>query len=142
MGTPHKYADVIKAWADGEAIQFRIDPFMDWKDLRLATDPESGPAFLQGYEFRLKPDPYQHLKDAQAAGKRVQFFNRVSMEWEDGLGEPGFWLFSEPVERYRVVETEEIGFTLVGPMGTIEVKVNVEFAGNDVLDVKVSEFTQ
>lgn len=142
MGAPHKYADVIKAWADGAAIQSRVNAAMDWKDLRLATDPESGPAFHQGYEYRLKPDPYQHLKDAQAAGKRVQCLAVSCDRWFNDPDPASGWSFTEDPSCYRIVETEEIECSLVGPMGVIEVKVNVEFAGDDVLDVKVTGFEQ
>ncbi len=34
MNKPHKYADVIKAWADGEEIQHRFSPEYAWRDWR------------------------------------------------------------------------------------------------------------
>lgn len=33
MGTKHKHAEVIKAWADGEVVQFRNKDYSGWTDL-------------------------------------------------------------------------------------------------------------
>ena len=33
MGTPHKHAVLIKAWADGAEIQVRISAFGTWRDV-------------------------------------------------------------------------------------------------------------
>lgn len=51
---PHKWAEVIKAWADGKPIQFRIKNGAFWIDIEfdggipLFNDPMR--------EFRLKPE--------------------------------------------------------------------------------------
>jgi len=46
--TPHKHSEVIKAWADGESIQFRTAPSVEWHDV---NDPMWSPE----YQYRVKP---------------------------------------------------------------------------------------
>lgn len=48
---PHKYAEVIKAWADGALIQYKsqLDK-CEWKD-------DNFPTFETNYEWRMKPEP-------------------------------------------------------------------------------------
>ena len=50
--TPHKHADMIKAWADGANIEFRSSPECTWRDLRSET-----PSWLTTTEYRVKPEP-------------------------------------------------------------------------------------
>jgi hypothetical protein len=48
---PHKYAEIIKAWADGAQIQWR-DPKYDefgWEDIKE-------PSWLTFLEYRIKPE--------------------------------------------------------------------------------------
>ncbi len=52
MKKPHKHAEMIKAWADGEAIQYRNDPCDEWHDLA-----SNYPSWIPGCEFRIKPEP-------------------------------------------------------------------------------------
>jgi hypothetical protein len=48
MGTPHKHAELIKAWADGTGIQY-LTAHGDWID---APDP----CWTHlGFKFRIKP---------------------------------------------------------------------------------------
>lgn len=49
---PHVHAEIIKAWADGETIQFR-NGRGDWYDLKQ----EDTPGFHVCYEYRIKPEP-------------------------------------------------------------------------------------
>ncbi len=51
MKTPHKHAEIIKAWADGEPIQFYYDEEKEWKDCDL--QPSWHPLNL----YRIKPEP-------------------------------------------------------------------------------------
>lgn len=63
---PHKWAEVIKAWADGKPIQFRISELGDWEDyhpdqLRKSNasalfHPFDVPRF-DLFEWRVKPEP-------------------------------------------------------------------------------------
>jgi hypothetical protein len=49
MGTRHKHADVIIAWANGEKIQFKYEGG-GWAD-ETATSPE----WFDDFEYRIKP---------------------------------------------------------------------------------------
>lgn len=57
MNKPHKYADVIKAWADGKDIQYSSEPlgkieWKDWKDYMYRN-----PFFPDEQElWRIKPE--------------------------------------------------------------------------------------
>lgn len=50
MPTPHKHAAVIKAWADGQEVQVRLngDGGYLWKDI-------DRPTFREECEYRVKP---------------------------------------------------------------------------------------
>lgn len=52
MKTPHKHAELIKAWADGAQIQYKSQLLAErgWVD-----DPH--PSFDVDYEWRIKPEP-------------------------------------------------------------------------------------
>lgn len=52
MKTPHKHAEVIKAWADGATIQVR-DP-SDAEDTWEDTDQSQ---WFEDWEYRIKPEP-------------------------------------------------------------------------------------
>ena len=70
MGTPHKHAELIKAWADGAEIQYRFHSNAPWVD-------KEKPVWDLGNEYRIKPktiryrnylwqDPY--YKDTKHVG--------------------------------------------------------------------------
>ena len=48
MKTPHKHADLIKAWADGAEIEMRLSNGK-WG--------EAKPSWDEGIEYRVKPEP-------------------------------------------------------------------------------------
>ena len=48
---PHKHAELIKAWADGETIQQKFNG--EWIDWSLYTSPEWFPET----QYRIKPEP-------------------------------------------------------------------------------------
>ena len=58
---PHKHAELIKAWADGAEIEYRIysvDSWTDWKDCvepTWITDWD--------FEYRIKPEPKPDVED-------------------------------------------------------------------------------
>lgn len=63
---PRAHAEVIKAWADGAQIEYRSPGAVKWID---APDP----AFIEDYEYRVKPDdPYQ--EGIAAARAEVSFW--------------------------------------------------------------------
>lgn len=49
MQTPHKHADVIKAWADGAKIQFRSYDNEQWENVRA-------PVWSEHKQYRVKPE--------------------------------------------------------------------------------------
>lgn len=60
MPTPHKWADVIKAWADGKNIQFAnrfTEGWVDWTEGR----PNMQPQFNQNL-WRVKPDTIKYRR--------------------------------------------------------------------------------
>jgi hypothetical protein len=50
MKTPHKHAELIKAWADGATIEVRMGSDDDW--MKLAPHPA-----WDSVEYRIKPEP-------------------------------------------------------------------------------------
>lgn len=47
--TPHKHAAVIKAWADGATVQYKVHG--DWRDCGAA------PGWFKDEKYRVKPEP-------------------------------------------------------------------------------------
>lgn len=47
---PHKHAEIIKLWADGAVIEFRVHDADSW-----ATVNE--PSWVVHYQYRIKPEP-------------------------------------------------------------------------------------
>jgi len=50
MNKRHKHYDVIVAWADGKAIQFKGRDWFDWAN-------DCPPSFDEDMEYRIKPEP-------------------------------------------------------------------------------------
>ena len=51
---PHKYADAIKAWADGKTVQYK---YLDWNDREWEDNEMTLPRFDIGdLEWRVKPE--------------------------------------------------------------------------------------
>ena len=48
MGTPHKHAALIKAWADGAEIQWRSESHPGWEDAKT-------PNWYDNFDYRIKP---------------------------------------------------------------------------------------
>lgn len=48
--TPHKHAELIKAWADGAEIQFKSQGSTDWRDV-------SSPQWNPDCQYRINPAP-------------------------------------------------------------------------------------
>ena len=60
MPTPHKHAEIIKAWAEGAQIQVLIDTYppsgeveQTWKDF----GKDIAPIWVPSYQYRIKPEP-------------------------------------------------------------------------------------
>lgn len=52
MKTPHKHAELIKAWADGHQIQYRHNGQMGWTSIG-----DYPPEWSLNTEYRIKPEP-------------------------------------------------------------------------------------
>lgn len=50
MGTPHKHAELIKAWADGAEIQWFNSIEKSWWDIK-------NPMWSSKTQYRIKPEP-------------------------------------------------------------------------------------
>lgn len=46
--TPHKHAGLIKAWADGATIEWKLQHQTEWSVVAC-------PTWHEGYEYRIKP---------------------------------------------------------------------------------------
>lgn len=89
MSKPHKHADVIKAWADGKAVQvaFYPEPTHDdplaqrepnWRDVTSLV-----PTFSSDMLYRIKPEPleWQAEREAFARGEKIEWRRVGSVEW-------------------------------------------------------------
>ena len=77
MKTPHKHAELIKAWADGAEIECRFNKDDNW-------DPVNPPNWDHKYEYRIKPEPkpdivrYRYVYEDALIGLRVSTDQTVS----------------------------------------------------------------
>jgi len=86
MGQPHKWAEVIKAWADGAEIEFKnvydewvplINPFWDnTHEYRIKPQPQYLYVFANGIETLVSVDEGKYYKDLPLIGK-------IKLETED-----------------------------------------------------------
>ncbi len=62
----HRWAEAIRAWANGEIIQSRRFGSLHWKDYEREKDSEWSPAFnSSSYEWRVKPSEKVVLKEIE-----------------------------------------------------------------------------
>lgn len=107
---PHKWAEVIKAWADGKPIQFKGNGFSDWVDydpdaLRNSQAsahffPFDIPRFDLDFEWRVKPDDI-----FITAMVYLDIDNFIQLSFQD---EPNLRLEFDPDTR-KLVKAEVIG---------------------------------
>lgn len=77
MKTPHKHAELIKAWADGKQIQFKVlGSDGDWLD---SIGPEN-PSWSDLLEYRIKPEA------PKWPVTRMDGFELAQI-WNDSIGE-------------------------------------------------------
>ena len=112
INNPHKHAAVIKAWADGAAIEYR--PSTD-----QAFEVLDYPAFDGLGEYRVKPAPVKHkwqdCIDAQDAGKQMQLKGPCQEDWEDARG----WLMFNDVETLYRVKPKTVNYRLAVVKGVL-----------------------
>lgn len=91
MTTPHKWAEVIKAWADGKEIQFRPrrPEGEAWEDFFTPRCPRrASPDFNNSYyEWRIKPE------------KKSIWINIYPYSTHHRRS-PGFWSTKEQADDY------------------------------------------
>lgn len=94
MPTPHKHAELIKAWADGAQIQVLTEDYgqsgetgNSWKDF----GKDVAPGWVPSYQYRIKPEPQiidGWIGRACQSGHRnfhinsphdIQYFNRCTI---------------------------------------------------------------
>jgi hypothetical protein len=79
MKTPHKHAELIKAWADGAIIQYKIGN--EWVDL-------IGPVVIGWYEtgqYRITPEPKPDYSDS-AYGYERRVLDKVMLTFDGETG--------------------------------------------------------
>jgi hypothetical protein len=102
MGTPHKHAALIKAWADGAEIEVRYPSCRGgWTNWKGSTNPTWNPEL----EYRIKPHKHQALMDAYANGAKIQISHKGvwltcggDPLWEESLE----YRIKPPTKKYRL----------------------------------------
>lgn len=82
MNTPHKNAEVIKAWADGKEIQYRFEDGK-WHDFEHCGT--AGPWISDSPQWRIKPQKRELWLNVRADGKA---FDHPSREEADRCAGP------------------------------------------------------
>lgn len=104
MGTPHKHAEVIKAWADGAQIQFRYPPrYPNWADV------DGNPEWYSDMEYRVKPKKVTKKRwyRTYREGNEIKVYTTDTDIWVDGLIEwPPRHSWLMPSYDYILIETE------------------------------------
>ena len=80
MGTPHKHAAIIKAWADGKDIEF-LDRLSQEPKWRAATCP----SWSLDTEYRVKPEAKPDTVSYYNAAYTNAFVRRTAKYHEDIL---------------------------------------------------------
>jgi len=57
MPTPHKHAELIKAWADGATIQVLTDDTGPSGETGNSWKTTAYPGWFTTYQYRIKPEP-------------------------------------------------------------------------------------
>ena len=108
---PHKYADAIKAWADGKPIQYKPNKESTWINYdpdysrRLGINQEfysSDVPKFDKFEWRVKP---KHIVAHICAFVRDDFIKSIGIS---SLEEPNLQLEFDP-ETKRLIKAEVIG---------------------------------
>ena len=75
MKTPHKHAELIKAWADGAEIEYC--------DLDAPWHIRSNPNWLGRGEYRIKPEPKPDVVEKYKADAGLKYgCVRIAEHWE------------------------------------------------------------
>lgn len=85
---PHKYAELIKAWADGAEIEMYFPNQEVWHFL-------AQPRWLDEYQYRIKPEPKPDVVRYTNIIQRGEFdvyinkclVNNLKLTWDGNTGE-------------------------------------------------------
>lgn len=75
MGTPHKHAEAIKAWADGAKIEYRRSPQHHWEPAY-----DNRPHWLHDFEYRAKSEPVVEVKYGYIKGDRSTVVGLIQVQ--------------------------------------------------------------
>lgn len=100
---PHKWAEIIKAWADGKPIQYK---YLDWKDSEWKDNDMPLPRFDIGdLEWRVKP---KNIVVKTKLGYEIDSFTGWGKLVQDTGVKPNIRFEFDP-ETLKLVKVEMIG---------------------------------
>lgn len=98
MTTVHKWANEIKAWADGATVQvYCCSRWQLWTDVHDGLCPDWG---NDNYCFRIKPEP-QYPVTSYSEEDLISVFSRYSVEGKGNLTS----IANAAIKRY-IIDTE------------------------------------
>ena len=100
---PHKYAAVIKAWADGAGVQYRTNGQAVWQDW-VSTSYSAIPSFRDDVEWRLKPAPVKLMYRVALMKDRNDFFTTTVDSMEEAAEIFGDSEFVKWASEWEMVE--------------------------------------
>lgn len=104
MSVPHKHAEVIKAWADGIAVEERRMSNGEWGDWKTVSSPSPTWWCDSCYEFRIKPKPdvivYTHTQ------RRSHYSAEVYITCDKNWNEDNSPSFTSPCNLVLVFDGE------------------------------------
>lgn len=98
MKTPHKHAEVIKAWANGARIQHFCAASGDWKDC------DGTPGWHSAVDYRIKPEPRKGWYRVALLADGSTFTADKSISEEELEQGEGFIRWLTPRIEYEVEE--------------------------------------
>ena len=99
--TPHKYAAVIKAWADGAEVQYRTNGQAVWQDW---VSTSYIPSFRADVEWRLMPAPVKLMYRVALMKDRNDFFTTTVDSMEEAAEIFGDSEFVKWASEWEMVE--------------------------------------
>ena len=100
---PHKYAAVIKAWADGAEVQYRTNDRAVWQDW-VSTSYSAIPSFRADVEWRLMPAPVKLMYRVTLMKDRNDFFTTTVDSMEEAAEIFGDSEFVKWASEWEMVE--------------------------------------
>ena len=79
MAKPHKHAEVIKAWADGKPVQFRVSANAGWEDLNTTNVV----GWYEDYQYRIKPRKFVDITFSGMLGP-IRFYEGDHIKKHEG----------------------------------------------------------